>query len=141
MTTKVNKFLTRGTTISFTALLVSVLVNIYTMPTKPRLCMAGDYCDVYRVGAYYWNLGSFYSMIVTGIIFVVFSIFYLRSGERLRYVLPAVITPRDTKGRIYILLFLLVVWAAYVFAPTAVECKPGFHLATGTDSQFCKAND
>ena len=80
-------------------------------------------------------------MIVTGIIFVVFSIYYLRSGERLRYVVPAVITPRDTKGRIYILLFLLVVGAAYVFAPSAVECKPGFHLATGTDSVFCKAND
>jgi len=136
-----NKFLTRGTTISFTALLVSVLVNIYTMPTKPRLCMAGDYCDVYRVGSYYWNLGSFYSMILNGIIFVVFSMFYLRSGERLRSIVPAVITPRDTKGRIYILLFLLVVGAAYVFAPSAVECKPGFQLTTGTDSQLCKAND
>jgi hypothetical protein len=102
--------------------------------------MSGDYCDVYRVGTYYWNLGSFYSMIATGIIFASFSIFYLRSGQRLRYVVPAVITPRDTKGRIYILVFLLLVGAAYLCAPSDVECKPGYHLGYGIDSQYCQRN-
>ena len=141
MTKSTNTFLSRGTSISFAAFLLAAVINLYTMPTQVALCMAGDYCEAFRVGTYYWNLSSFYGLIVFGISFAVFAVFYLRTGQRLRYVVPAVITPRDVRGKIIFLVFLLLVGAGFVFTSSETECKPGFHKAFGIDSQFCKSNN
>lgn len=119
------------------ATLIALGINLFTFPTKLQGCYYGDYCDVFRIGTYYWNLGSFYALIGFGSLLVVSGLLYAKVSEKYRFVQPIQITQLDVKGKIAILLVVVAVGLAFVFVPEERECKPLYEVTYGIDSRFC----
>jgi hypothetical protein len=119
------------------ATLVALGINLFTMPTKLQGCYFGDYCDVFRVGTYYWNLGSFYALIGFGSLLIVSGLLYANVSQKYRFAQPIQITLLDVKGKIAILLVVVAVGLVFIFVPQERECKPLYEITYGIDSRFC----
>lgn len=122
---------------SVIAFLIALTVNLFTMPTSIPRCGNSQDCELFRVGTYYWNLFSFYSLIGFGTLVLIFGIMYLRTGQKLTFVSPVRITQPDIKGKLAILFVIVSVGFGFAVLPEETECKPGYALTSGIDSYWC----
>lgn len=128
MNTTKNKsevFLTRSTKYLSVAFLIALTVNLFTMPSSIQRCDRWQNCELFGVRTYYWNLYSFYSLIGFGSLVLIFGVMYLRTGQKLAFVSPVRITQPDIKGKLAILLVVILVGVGFAVLPKGTECKPG----------------
>ena len=140
MNTTKNKsevFLTRSTKYLSVAFLIALTVNLFTMPSSIQRCDRWQNCELFRVGTYYWNLYSFYSLIGFGTLVLIFGVMYLRTGQKLAFVSPVRITQPDIKGKLAMLLVVILVGVGFAVLPKGTECKPGFVITGGIDTTWC----
>ena len=140
MNTTKNKsevFLTRSTKYLSLAFLIALTVNLFTMPSSIQRCNRWQNCELFRVGTYYWNLYSFYSLIGFGTLVLIFGVMYLRTGQKLAFVSPVRITQPDIKGKLAMLLVVILVGVGFAVLPKGTECKPGYVLTGGIDTTWC----
>ena len=140
MNTTKNKsevFLTRSTKYLSVAFLIALTVNLFTMPSSIQRCDRWQNCELFRVGTYYWNLYSFYSLIGFGTLVLIFGVMYLRTGQKLAFVSPVRITQPDIKGKLAMLLVVILVGVGFAVLPKGTECKPGYVLTGGIDTTWC----
>jgi len=140
MNTTKNKsevFLMRSTKYLSVAFLIALTVNLFTMPSSIQRCDRWQNCELFRVGTYYWNLYSFYSLIGLGTLVLIFGVIYLRTGQKLAFVSPVRITQPDIKGKLAMLLVVILVGVGFAVLPKGTECKPGFVITGGIDTTWC----
>lgn len=130
-------FLTQSTKYLSVAFLIALTVNLFTMPSSIDRCDPWQNCELFRVGTYYWNLYSFYSLIGLGTLVLIFGVMYLRTGQKLAFVSPVRITQPDIKGKLAMLLVIIAVGVGFAVLPDKTECKPGYVLTGGTDTYWC----
>jgi len=112
-------------------------VNLFTMPSSIQRCDRWQNCELFRVGTYYWNLYSFYSLIGFGTLVLIFGVMYFRTGQKLAFVSPVRITQPDIKGKLAMLLVVILVGVDFAVLPKGTECKPGYVLTSGIDTTWC----
>ena len=140
MNTSKNKsevFLTQSTKYLSVTFLIALTVNLFTMPSSIDRCDPWQNCELFRVGTYYWNLYSFYSLIGLGTLVLIFGVMHLRTGKKLAFVSPVRITQPDIKGKLAMLLVIVAVGVGFAVLPDKTECKPGYVLTSGTDTYWC----
>ena len=130
-------FLTRSIKFLSIVFLIALTVNLFTMPSSLDRCNRWENCELFRVGTYYWNLYSFYSLIGAGTLVLIIGVMYLRTGQNLAFVIPVRITQPDIKGKLAMLLVIIAVGAGFAFLPDKTDCKPGYVLTGGTDTTWC----
>jgi hypothetical protein len=130
-------FLTQSTKYLSVAFLIALTVNLFTMPSSLDRCDPWQNCELFRVGTYYWNLYSFYSLIGFGSLILIFGVMYLRTGQKLAFVSPVRITQPDIKGKLAMLLVIVAIGVGFAVLPDKTECKPGYVLTGGIDTTWC----
>lgn len=124
MNTTKNKsevFLTQSSKYSAVAFLIALTVNLFTMPSSIQKCDRWQNCELFRVGTYYWNLYSFYSLIGFGSLILIFGVMYLRTGQKLTFVSPVRITQPDIKGKLAMLLVAILVGVCVAVLPKKLK--------------------
>lgn len=124
MNTTKNKsevFLTQSSQYSAVAFLIALTVNLFTMPSSIQKCDRWQNCELFRVGTYYWNLYSFYSLIGFGSLILIFGVMYLRTGQKLTFVSPVRITQPDIKGKLAMLLVAILVGVCVAILPKKLK--------------------
>ena len=134
---KSDVFLMRTTKYLSIAFLIALLINVFTMPSRLQRCDIWQNCDLFKVGTYYWNLYSFYFLIGFGTLVLIFGVMYLRTGQKLAFVSPVSLTQLDIKGKLAMLLVVIVVGVGFAVMPNKTECKPGYVLTGGIDTTWC----
>jgi len=134
---KSDVFLMRSIRYLSIAFLIALVINVFTMPSRLQRCGIWQNCDLFKLGTYYWNLYSFYSLIGFGTLVLIFGVIYLRTGQKLAFVSPVSLTQLDIKGKLAMLLVVIVVGVGFAVMSNKTECKPGYVLTGGIDTTWC----